>query len=116
MEIVFKKIENEFSETFGFVRQDIVELLKNDQPLHYTVALLVCCACEMLTWHRGLRDDQAHKVFTSLLPDTSLIRQQARPCGRPFATASFITFGQLPSKLAMMSGAFRFPRGEVGRA
>jgi hypothetical protein len=53
-----------------FVRQDIVELLKNDQPLHYTVALLVCCACEMLTWHRGLRDDQAHEVFTSLLPDT----------------------------------------------
>jgi len=70
MEIVFKQIEKEFSETFGYVRQDIVELLKNDRPLHYTVALLVCCACEMLTWHRGLRDDQAHEVFTSLLPDT----------------------------------------------
>jgi hypothetical protein len=70
MEIVFKEIEKEFSETFGYVRQDIAELLKNDRPLHYTVALLVCCACEMLTWHRGLRDDQAHEVFTSLLPDT----------------------------------------------
>ena len=70
MEIVFKQIEKEFSETFGYVRQDIVELLKNDSPLHYTVALLVCCACEMLTWHRDLRDDQAHEVFTSLLPDT----------------------------------------------
>ena len=70
MEIAFKEIEKEFSETFGYVRQDIAELLKSDHPLHYSVALLVCCACEMLTWHRGLRDDQAHVVFTSLLPDT----------------------------------------------
>src|ERR1022692_4479337 len=70
MEIAFEQIEKEFSETFGYVRQDIIELLKNDRPLHYTVALLACCACEMLTWHRGLRDDQAHEVFTSLLPDT----------------------------------------------
>jgi hypothetical protein len=69
MEIGFKEIEKEFSETFGYIRQDIAELLKNDRPLHYTVALLVCCACEMLTWHRGLRNDQAHEVFTSLLPD-----------------------------------------------
>ena len=69
MEISFKEIEKEFSETFGYVRQDIVELLKNDCPLHYTVALLVCCACEMLTWHLGLGDDHAHVVFTSLLPD-----------------------------------------------
>ena len=69
MEIAFKEIEKEFSETFGYVRQDIAELLKNDRPLHYTVALLVCCACEMLTWHRDLRDDQAHEVFTSFLPD-----------------------------------------------
>ena len=69
MEIDFKEIEKEFSETFGYVRQDIAALLKNDRPLHYTVALLVCCACEMLTWHRGLRDDQAHEVFTSLLPE-----------------------------------------------
>jgi hypothetical protein len=70
MEITFKEIEKEFNETFGYVRQDIAELLKNDRPLHYTIALLVCCACEMLTWHRDLRDDQAHEVFTSLLPDT----------------------------------------------
>ena len=74
MEIVFKEIEKEFGETFGYVRQDIVELLKSDRPLHYTVALLVCCACEMLTWHRGLRDDQANEVFTSLLPDTEPYR------------------------------------------
>jgi hypothetical protein len=66
----FEDIEKEFSETFGYVRQDIAELLKNDRPLHYTVALLVCCACEMLTWHRDLRDDRAHEIFTSLLPAT----------------------------------------------
>jgi hypothetical protein len=70
MEIAFREIEKEFSETFGYVRQDIAELLKKDCPLHYTIALLVCFACEMLTWHRDLRDDQAHEVFTSLLPDT----------------------------------------------
>jgi hypothetical protein len=70
MEIAFRDIEKEFSETFGYVRQDIDELLKSDRPLHYTVALLVCCACEMLTWHRDLRDDQANEIFTSLLPVT----------------------------------------------
>ena len=70
MEIAFKEIEEEFNQTFGYVRQDIAELLKNERPLHYTVALLVCCACEMLTWHRGLRDNQAHEIFTSLLPDS----------------------------------------------
>ena len=39
MEIAFKEIEKEFSETFGYVRQDIAELLTKDQPLHYTIAL-----------------------------------------------------------------------------
>jgi len=71
MEIAFKEIEKGFCETFGYVRQDIAELLKSDRPLHYTVALLVCCACEMLTWYRGLRGNQAHAVFISLLPDTA---------------------------------------------
>jgi len=70
MEIAFKEVEKEFKETFGYVRQDIAEILKKDLGLNYTIALLVCCACEMLTWHRGLRDDQAYEVFTSLLPDT----------------------------------------------
>ena len=70
MEITFKEIEKEFTETFGYVRQDIAAILKNNLGLNYTIALLVCCACEMLTWHRGLRDDQAYEVFTSLLPDT----------------------------------------------
>ena len=70
MEIAFKEIEREFNETFGYVRQDIGEILKKNLRLNYTIALLVCCACEMLTWHRDLRDDQAYEVFTSLLPDT----------------------------------------------
>jgi hypothetical protein len=70
MEIAFKEIEKEFNETFGYVRGDIAEILKKNLGLNYTIALLACCACEMLTWHRGLRDDQAHEVFTSLLPDT----------------------------------------------
>ena len=69
-EITFNEIENEFKETFGYIRQDIAAILNNDLRLHYTIALLVCCACEMLTWHRELRDDQAYQVFTSLLPDT----------------------------------------------
>lgn len=70
MGIAFKEIEKEFNETFGYVRQDIAEILKKNLGLNYTIALLVCCACEMLTWHRDLRDDQAYEVFTSLLPDT----------------------------------------------
>jgi hypothetical protein len=74
MEIAFKEIEKEFSETFGYVRQDIAAILKNNLGLNYTIALLVCCACEMLTWHGGLRDDQAHEVFTSILPDTEPYR------------------------------------------
>ena len=74
MEIAFKEIETEFKETFGYVRRDIAAILKSNLGLNYTIALLVCCACEMLTWHRGLRDDQAHEVFTSLLPDTEPYR------------------------------------------
>lgn len=77
MEIAFKEIEKEFKETFGYVRQDIEAILNNNLGLNYTIALLVCCACEMLTWHRGLRDDQAHEVFSSLLPDTEPYRDRA---------------------------------------
>ena len=69
MEIAFKEIEKEFNATFGYIRQDIAAILMNDLGLNYTIALLVCCACEMLTWHRSLREDQAHEVFTSLLPN-----------------------------------------------
>jgi hypothetical protein len=78
MEIAFKEIEKEFSETFGYVRGDIAAILKKNIGLNYTIALLVCCACEMLTWHRGLRDDQAYEVFISLLPDTELYKAIGR--------------------------------------
>ena len=67
--IVFQDIEKEFKETFGYVRQDIAKILEMDLRLHYTITLLVCCACEMLTWHRNLKEEQAFEVFTSLLPD-----------------------------------------------
>lgn len=70
MEIAFKEIETEFNQTFGYVKQDISMILGVDLNLNYTIALLVCCACEMLTWHRGLRDDEACDVFTSLFPST----------------------------------------------
>lgn len=78
MEIAFKEIETEFNQTFGYVRQDIAKILEKNLSLNYTIALLVCCACEMLTWHRGLRDDQAHEVFASLLPDAELYRAVGR--------------------------------------
>jgi len=74
MEPAFKEIEKEFNETFVYIKNDIAKILEKDLKLHYTIALLVCCACEMLTWHRGLRDDQAHEVFTSLLPGTDPYR------------------------------------------
>ena len=67
VEVTFAKIENEFRETFGYVRQDIAAIRKKNLSLNYTVALLICCACEMLAWHKNLEADE---VFTSLLPDT----------------------------------------------
>ena len=67
MEIAFEKIEKEFKETFGYVKQDIAKILEKDLRLHYTVALLACCACEMLAWHQDSSEDE---VFTSLLPDS----------------------------------------------
>jgi hypothetical protein len=65
-EVGFSQIEREFKETFGYIRGDIAAIGKTDLRLNYTVALLICCACQMLAWHKGLADDQ---VFTSLLPD-----------------------------------------------
>src|SRR5438477_12749128 len=67
MEIAFEQIEQEFKETFGYVKQDIAKILDENLRLHYTIALLVCCACEMLAWHRDSNEDE---IFTSLLPDS----------------------------------------------
>ena len=65
--VSFESIESEFNETFGYVARDIAFLLEKKTGLNYTIALLVCCDCEMLTWHQGLKD---YQVFTSLLPNT----------------------------------------------
>jgi len=64
-------IEKEFDESLGYVRQDIGWLREHDSGLNYTVALLICCACDMLAWHRDVPD---HQVFTSLLPDDESYR------------------------------------------
>jgi hypothetical protein len=61
MDIPFKQIKDEFDQTFGYVRCDIAAILGTPLKLHYTLALLNCCACEMLTWHRNLPDGDAHK-------------------------------------------------------
>lgn len=65
-EVAFTQIEKEFKETFGYIRQDMAAIRRADLRLNYTVTLLICCACQMLAWHRNLKDDQ---VFTSLLPN-----------------------------------------------
>ena len=67
VEVTFAAIEKEFSETFGYVRQDIKAILDTNPNLHYTLGLLICCACEMLAEQKGLKK---HEVFTSLLPNT----------------------------------------------
>lgn len=69
--VSLRAIEAEFNETFGYVRQDIRAILQKDLRLHYTIALLVCCACEMLAWHHEIDE---HRIFTTLLPDTDHFR------------------------------------------
>ena len=66
MAIVFSEIEKEFKETFGYVRQDIAAIRGKGLGLNCTVALLICCACEMLAWHKDMK---GHEVFALLLPD-----------------------------------------------
>jgi hypothetical protein len=70
-DIAFMAIEKEFGETFGYIRHDLNSILESNLGLNYTLALLVCCACEMLAWHRDLKEDQ---VFTSFLPDSEPYR------------------------------------------
>ena len=66
VEVAFRDIEKEFKETFGYVSQDIAAIRKAELGLNYTVALLICCACDMLAWHKDLKD---YQVFARLLPD-----------------------------------------------
>ncbi len=70
-DVAFAQIEKEFKETFGYVRQDMAEIRKADLGLNYTVTLLICSACQMLAWHRDLKD---HQIFTSLLPNDERYR------------------------------------------
>jgi hypothetical protein len=63
--VEFAHISGEFAETFGYVRQDIKAIRNASLSLNYTTMLLICCACQMLAWHKDLKD---HEVFTSLLP------------------------------------------------
>ena len=86
MDIEFTRISKEFQETFGYVRQDIESIRQANLGLNYTVVLLICCACQMLAWHKDLTDDQ---VFTSLLPD-----------GKPWSLLGKVIFEALRNGLA----------------
>jgi hypothetical protein len=66
-DVLFSDIQEEFDQTFGYVRQDIGAILNKYLRLHYTIMLLTCCACEMLAWHNEVPE---HAVFVALLPDT----------------------------------------------
>jgi hypothetical protein len=99
----FQDIEKEFNETFGYVRQDIAKILEKDLRLHYTIALLVCCACEMLTWHRDLREDQ---VFTQLLPDTEQYKTLGKTMWEAFRNGLAHNFR--PSTIKIEDDEWRF--------
>lgn len=64
----FAEIEGEFEETLGYIRGDLGWLIKNKPNLHYTVALLVGCGCEMLAACRDPRRRNGEIVFAELLP------------------------------------------------
>ena len=65
-DVAFTEISKEFAETFGYIRQDIAAIRRANLSLNYTSVLLICCACDMLAWHKDVDD---HEIFTSLLPD-----------------------------------------------
>src|SRR5579862_1360014 len=62
----WSQVEREFKETLGYLRDDIARLRRIQEGLGYTTALLICCACDSLAWHKDLKD---YDVFTDLLPD-----------------------------------------------
>lgn len=64
----FAEIEREFEETLGYIRGDLVWLIMNKPNLHYTVALLVGCGCEMLAACRDPRRRSGEIVFAEILP------------------------------------------------
>src|SRR3954469_15968096 len=64
----FAQVKGEFEETLGYIRGDLDWLLKNKPNLHYTVALLVGCGCEMLAACRDPKKRNGEIVFAELLP------------------------------------------------
>jgi hypothetical protein len=64
----FAEIKGEFDETLGYIRGDLDWLIKNKPNLHYSVALLVGCGCEMLAASRDHRKRHGEVVFAELLP------------------------------------------------
>jgi hypothetical protein len=62
-----RDVKQEFAESLGYIRQDICWLLNHDSGLNYTIALLICCGCEMLA---ALKDKnrRGEKVFAEILP------------------------------------------------
>lgn len=64
-----REVIKEFSETFGYGRQDMAAIRRYGETLNYTMMLLICCACEMLAWHRGTN---AGEVFAGLVAGDKL--------------------------------------------
>jgi hypothetical protein len=67
-QLTFSQIASEFEETLGYIRGDLDWLVKNKPNLHYTIALLVGCGCEMLAAYRDPRRRRGETVFAELLP------------------------------------------------
>jgi hypothetical protein len=66
----FEDIKSEFDETLGYLRNDLDWLITNKPCLHYTVALLVGCGCEMLAACRGPESKRRGEiVLAELLPE-----------------------------------------------
>jgi hypothetical protein len=64
----FAEVKGEFEETLGYIRGDLDWLINNKPNLHYTVALLVGCGCEVLAACRDPRRRSGEIVFAELLP------------------------------------------------
>jgi hypothetical protein len=64
----FFQIKVEFDETLGYIRGDLYWLVKNKPNLHYTLALLVGCGCEMLAACRDPKKRNGEVVFAELVP------------------------------------------------
>jgi hypothetical protein len=65
----WKDLEGEFRVSLGYVRSDIRWLLDHNSRLHYTIALLIGCGCEMVAAAEGdVKGRRGEKIFVELLP------------------------------------------------